>query len=183
MFADPSGHFAVSTIILLTCIGVGALVGGIYSGITAYNDGTRDWELFGWIALGVVVGGAVGGLVGYFAGPTVASLLSASGVLAFAGGVGTVGVTISGAVAGTVVAAGAIGLTYAGALAASGLMMFAKGNGPRMGHNQYENKQFNSLCNKYKLTKSQRRTLHDCISGQNYSYKEIEQLIIELFFS
>ena len=61
--------------------------------------------------------------------------------------------------------------------------MFAKGNGPRMGHNQYENKQFNSLCNKYKLSKEQRRILHDYISGQNYSYKEIEQLIIELFFS
>lgn len=44
--------------------------------------------------------------------------------------------------------AGAIGLTYIGALAASGVMMFAKGNGPRMGHNQYENKQIDSLCKK-----------------------------------
>ena len=51
-----------------------------------------------------------------------------------------------------------------------------------MGHNQYENKQFNSLCNKYKLTKDQRKILHDYISDQNYSYREIEQLIIELFF-
>lgn len=60
--------------------------------------------------------------------------------------------------------------------------MFAKGNGPRIGHNQYENKQFNSLCNKYKLKKQQRRILHKNISGQNYSYHEIERLIIELFF-
>lgn len=52
-----------------------------------------------------------------------------------------------------------------------------------MRHNQYENKQFNSLCNKYKLTKEQRRILHDYSLGQNYSYEEIEKIIIELFFS
>lgn len=97
----------------------------------------------------------VGGTVGYYAGPMVANI----------------------------VVAGAISVTYAGALVASGDMMFAKGNGPRMGHNQYENKQFNSLCNKYKLTKEQRRILHDYISGQNYSYHEIEKIIKELFFS
>ena len=78
---------------------------------------------------------------------------------------------------------GAQVLTVAGTLVASGLLMFAKGNVPRMGHNQYENRQVNSLCNKYKLTKDQRRILHDYISGQNLSYHEIEQVIIELFFS
>lgn len=72
-----------------------------------------------------------------------------------------------------IVGAGTLGLIY----------MAAKGYGPRMGHNQYENKQFNSLCNKYKLTKDQRRVLHDNITGQNYEYHEIEQLILELFFS
>ncbi len=87
------------------------------------------------------------------------------------------------------VATGSMTLTVTGAqiLGAAGLLgatyMFAKGNGPRMGHNQYENKQFNSLCNKYKLTKEQRRIIHDYISGQNYTYKEIEKIIIELFFS
>ena len=97
----------------------------------------------------------VGGTFGYYAGPMAANI----------------------------VVAGAISVTYAGALVASGVMMFAKGNGPRMGHNKYENKQFNSLCNKYKLTKEQRRILHDYISGQNYSYHEIEKIIKELFFS
>ena len=52
-----------------------------------------------------------------------------------------------------------------------------------MGHNQYENKQIDSLCNKYKLTKEQRRILHESISGRNLSYREIEEEIIYLFFS
>lgn len=83
----------------------------------------------------------------------------------------------------TITVTGGQVLGVAGALTASCLLMLAKGNGPRMCYNQYENKQFNSLCNKYKLSKEQRRILHDFISGQNYSYKEIEQIIIELFFS
>lgn len=98
--------------------------------------------------------------------------INSGGTLMF-GITGTIEITVSGKQV----------LSVAGALVANGLLMFAKGNGPRMGHNQYENKQFNSLCNKYKLSKEQRRILHDYISGQNYSYKEIEQLIIELFFS
>ena len=118
MYYDPSGHSAISTIILLACIVVGALVGGTYAGVTAYNDGARGWELVGWTVLGAVAGGTVGGLVGYYVGPMAASLFGSGGGFAFAGGLGT---------------AGAIGLTYAGALATSGLMMFAKGNGPRMG--------------------------------------------------
>ena len=61
--------------------------------------------------------------------------------------------------------------------------MFAKGNGPRMGHNQYEKKQIDSLCKKYNLSKEQRRILRDYILGQNYSYHEIEQRIKELFLS
>ena len=35
--------------------------------------------------------------------------------------------------------------------------MFAKSNGPRMGHNQYENKQIDSLCKKYDLSKEQKK--------------------------
>ena len=162
---------------------MGTIVGGTYAGVTSYNDGARGWELVSWTALGTVIGGTVGGIVGYYTGPVITSLFSSGGGFAFAGGLGSAGVAISSTMAGSLVTVGAIGLTSVGALAASGIMMFAKGNGPRMGHNQYENKQFNSLCNKYKLTKEQRRILHDYISGQNYSYEEIEQLIIELFFS
>ena len=50
---------------LLICIGVGAIVGCTYAGVTSYNDGARGWELVNWTALGTVIGGTVGGIVGY----------------------------------------------------------------------------------------------------------------------
>ncbi len=59
--------------------------------------------------------------------------------------------------------------------------MLSKGFGPRMGHNQYENKQFKQLCTKHHLTKDEARVLHEYISHQNYSYHEIEKIIFELF--
>ena len=68
-----------------------------------------------------------------------------------------------------------------GAVSFGATVMFAKGVGPRMGHNQYENKQFKQLCNKHHLTKEEARILHDYISHQNLSYHEIEEIIFELF--
>ena len=176
---DPSGHFVISAII------IGAIIGAaIGFGTAAYIDYQDDGQIFnGSVAwydyLGAtVLGGAIGAGLGAFAGMSFYASIStfgwinSGGTLMF-GITGTIEITVSGKQV----------LSVAGALVANGLLMFAKGNGPRMGHNQYENKQFNSLCNKYKLSKEQRRNLHDYISGQNYSYKEIEQLIIELFFS
>ena len=159
MYYDPSGHIAISTIILLACIGVGALVGGTYAGVTAYNDGARGWELVGWTALGAVVGGAVGGLVGYYAGPMAASLFGSGSGFAFAGGLGSAGVAISGTMAGTLVTAGAIGLTYIGALAASGVMMFAKGF-PLAAKAQYQK----GICRR---TSRERRKSHSKRCGKN----------------
>jgi hypothetical protein len=116
---------AISTIVLLLCIGVGALVGGTYAGVNAYNDGARGWELVGWTALGAVVGGAVGGLVGYYAGPMAACLFGSGGGLSLAG-IGAAGLTMSGAMAANIVIGGSLVVSAAGALAASGLLMFAK---------------------------------------------------------
>ncbi len=111
---------------LLICIGVGAIVGCTYAGVTSYNDGARGWELVNWTALGTVIGGTVGGIVGYYTGPVIASLFSSGGGFAFAGGLGSAGVAISSTMAGSLVTVGAIGLTSVGALAANGVMMFAK---------------------------------------------------------
>lgn len=74
---------------------------------------------------------------------------------------------------------GTLGLLAAGALGA--VYMFSKGNGPRIGHNHYENKQFRQLCRKHNLTKTEEEKLHRYISHQNYTYHEIEELIFELF--
>ena len=125
MYADPSGCLAISTLILLLCVGAGAIAGGTYAGSVAYNSGMRDWELVGWTVAGAVAGAVVGGIVGYYTGPIAADLFS-SGALAFAGGLGSTGLALSGSVAGTLVAVGALGLTTVGALTGSGFIMFAK---------------------------------------------------------
>ena len=62
MYSDPSGEFALTAFAISMIIGVGSgmLFGGVVSGITAYQEGRRGWELFGSIAGGVITGGAMG---------------------------------------------------------------------------------------------------------------------------
>ena len=187
-YADPSGHSAILVGLIIGAI-IGASIGFGTAAYIDYQDdgqifnGSVAWyDYFGATVLGGAVGAAIGAGIGYIA-PHIGSALGSFAAQKFTFGAG-LSLSSSGAAlyAGFTIT-GAQALTVAGTLVASGLLMFAKGNGPRMGHNQYENRQVNSLCNKYKLTKDQRRILHDYISGQNYSYKEIERIIIELFFS
>jgi hypothetical protein len=46
--------------------------------------------------------------------------------------------------------------------------------------NQAQNKQVRDIATKYGLNKAQQRELHDEITGQNYSYKEIEEIAREI---
>jgi hypothetical protein len=48
------------------------------------------------------------------------------------------------------------------------------------GNNQAQNKQTRDVANKYKLNKEQQRQLHDEVTGQNYTYKEIEEIAKEI---
>ncbi|MRX56156.1 DNRLRE domain-containing protein [Bacillus idriensis] len=48
------------------------------------------------------------------------------------------------------------------------------------GNNQAQNKQFKAVVNKYKLSKSKARELHDAITKRNYSYKEIDEIAKEI---
>jgi RHS repeat-associated protein len=48
------------------------------------------------------------------------------------------------------------------------------------GNNQAQNKQFNDIVKKHKLTKDQSRKLHDEISGQNYGYHQIDEIAKEI---
>ena len=96
---DPTGHFLISTAVLIGAI-VGGVIGGTVGGVSTYtvakSNGAEGWELAGWTALGIVGGGAVGAAVGaavgygvgYLAGGTYANGLAAksveSGVKAFA---------------------------------------------------------------------------------------------------
>ena len=183
---DPSGHIAITTAIILVLIGIGAFAG---FGAVAYVDCTDDGKIFnasiGWKTYvgGTLLGGAIGGTIGYFLAPGIAALLSSTatigGGLAFTGIGGTIGGAIAASSIGELALAGVGALT--GGISFGANVMFAKGFGPRMGHNQYENKQFKQLCNKHHLTKDEARILHDYISHQNLSYHEIEQIIFELF--
>ena len=111
---------------------------------------------------------------------------ASAGAAVAAGAVATA--ALQGLAIGAVVSAGIVGanllfcaVVSAGIVGAN--LLFLKGNGPRLGHNQYENKQIDSLCKQFNLTKVQRRILHEYITGQNLSYQEIKRIIIELFFN
>ena len=64
-FCDPSGHFAISLMMLSLIIGVtiGATAGEITAYNIAKNYGAEGWELFGWTMAGIVGGGVIGGVV------------------------------------------------------------------------------------------------------------------------
>ena len=163
MNVDPTGESFILAMIIGGAI-AGAIIGATANGVKAYSEGARGWDLAGAIVAGAAVGGIAGGIIGAGAGALFGGA-AAGGALAIAGG-GT--------------AAAGIGIGT-GILAVN--ILFSKGNGPRLGHNQYENKQIDSLCKQFNLTKEQRRILHEYITGQNLSYQEIKQIIIELFFS
>jgi RHS repeat-associated protein len=55
---------------------------------------------------------------------------------------------------------------------------FASKGTPR--NNQAQNKQVDSIAKKHKLSKKQKRQLHDEISGRNYGYKEIDRIAKEI---
>ena len=182
MYVDPTGESFILAMIIGGAI-AGAIIGATVNGVTAYSEGVRGWDLAGAIVAGAAVGGIAGGIIGAGVG-TLFGGAAVGGALAIAGGgTAAAGAAISASAAGTAVLTG----LAAGIGIGTGILgvniLFSKGNGPRLGHNQYENKQIDSLCKQFNLTKEQRRILHEYITGQNLSYQEIKQIIIELFFS
>lgn len=136
-YIDPSSYIAVFLIGLI----VGAIIGaGIGFGVTAYRDYKDDGEVFNgsipWYeyvastVAGGVIGGGIGAGIGYLL-PTGASVALGGGLSITAGGAATV----SGIGAGIIETMGILG-------ALGGIYLFAKGSGPRMGHNQHENQMF-----------------------------------------
>ena len=124
-YYDPSGHFAISTLIILGLIAVGAVVGGTVAEVSSYNNGNTGWELVGDVLGEALIGGAIGGIVGYFAAPGIAAMLSSTGTiggaLAFAGGMGSTGAGIAISSVGQLALAGAV--TSVGVL--SGIIVMA----------------------------------------------------------
>lgn len=131
-YYDPNGNLALSTVIILGLVGIGAVVG---VGTVVYLDNQDDGQIFngsiGWetYLAAALLGGIIGGVLGYYAGPTIASLLANPGnislaSLVFAGGGSTGGLTISVAAVGQIALAGAISTTAIGTIGAT--YMFSK---------------------------------------------------------
>ena len=99
-FVDPSGCFAISTLI------IGAIFGAVIVGGATYEfakeKGAKGWELAGWTTLGILGGGILGALLGAFASMSFTSsiptlgFVNTNGALAI-GITGTKIVTITGA--------------------------------------------------------------------------------------
>ena len=171
-YYDPSGHA------FLLILGISGIVAGLAYGV--YKDYKDDDSINGSIGWqGYLEYGIKGGLIGLGVGLGIQYLGAA--VSYIGGALSSFGAPSALAVAG----GGTVAVANAGILeamlAAEILIMFAKGDGPRMGHNQYEKQQIDSLSSKYKLTKRERRRLHDYISGERLTYHEIEEIIKMLF--
>ena len=171
-YNDPSGHFIIT---LIGCI-VGAAIG---FGVAAYKDYKDDGEVFNgsveWYDyLGAtLLGGAIGGAAGYVASSLIPAANSfarmtftiGGGISASAGGAAaaTAGITITGA---EIMVAGGV---LAGTAVLGGIMMFAKGNGPRMGHNQYEKKQWEEAMRRLNISnKDTMQRLHHKLHKYEY---------------
>ena len=140
MYTDESGEGIITALIIGLIIG-GIVVGGVYGGLNSSNTG---WGLVGDIAIGGLKGGLTaavltlslyggGSLIGYGA-----SAIGSSFALAGGGMIG------SGAAVGVAAVATGVGVMVSGGVIANQLgVLMAKGDGRRIGHNQYENKQFN----------------------------------------
>ena len=131
--SDPSGCFAISTLITLGLIAVGAVVGGTVAGVYGYNNGDTGWVLVRDIFGGALVGGIIGGVFGYFAAPGIAAMLSSTGTIggafAFAGGLGSASAGIAISSVGQLALVGAI--TSVGVLSAgASAIMFYDGKWP-----------------------------------------------------
>ena len=182
-YSDPSGNFAIS--LAIAGLIVGAVIGATIGGIAAYNaakdNGSEGWELFGWTALGILGGGVVGGAIGYGIGyywPLISSFLSSS----FSFTIPTFGAVNAG---GALALGGGITITVSGAQIAGGalaigtvILLFAKGSGPRAGHNQHEKQMWNEAMKRKNIKdKDLRERIHRKL--KNYPYAETLKELID----
>jgi len=163
MHIDPTGQYAISAVLIGLIIGaiIGAAVGGTIAGVNAYNNGARGWELVGWTALGIVGGSVIGGAIGAGIGYVAPAIGGALGSILGGSSLATVG-------------GGAIALSGGQIAVASGLsilaglgIVFSKGNGPRLGHNQHEKQMWNEAMHRLDIKdKDVRKRLHN----ENHKY-------------
>lgn len=162
---DHNGKFAITALI------VGALIGAaIGFGSTVAADYADDGKVFnGSISAGgyvanTVVGSVVGGLSGGVGSSTLTLTcptlsLAATSVGSTVAVIGTATTTVQGTA------------VLAGAVAIGGILFFAKGSGPRIGHNQHEKQMWNEAMKQLNIKdKDLRQRLHQ--ANEKYPYAE-----------
>ena len=177
-YVDPSGNSVILTTALIL-MGIGVAAGLSYAAYTDYQDdhninGSVGWQTYLGSAM---IGGAIGFGIGYF-GPSILSFLGSSfsftlpslGALNMGGALALAGGTVS------VTGAQIVG----GALAAwLGIFLFAKGSGPRMGHNQYEKQMWNEAKIRRNIKdKDLARRIHDKL--KKYPYAETLKELLDI---
>ena len=167
---DPSGSSAIVIGLIIGAI-VGASIG---FGTAAYMDYRDDGQIFnGSIAwydyLGATLtGAAVGAAIGYCL-PAISSFSGLS--FSFGGGVAMLFDGTAVAIPGITVTGAQILITVGTAIALPSLIMFAKGYGPRMGHNQHEKQMWKEAMKQLGIKdKDLTRRLHNEI--HKYSYQD-----------
>ena len=176
MYVDPSGHIAVSSVVIGLIIGVAIGLGAAlyidYSDDGQVFNGSVEW--YHYLFAGTI-GGLLGAVIGYLF-PAISGFLNAT----FTFSLPTLG-TVSGGGSLALVSGVTISITGAQVLTLVGFgtIMFSKGFGPRMGHNQYERKMWDEAMQRIGVKdKRVRRILHDQI--HNYEYKDNLKDLIEL---
>ena len=186
LYVDPNGTSILFAIFIGIVIGAAVLGTGyaVYSGIKAYNEGARGWELAGAIGKGFIKGAVIGGVIGGFVGALI-YLLPMMG--SFFGSSVTLGsyVTASGEVVAISVTGAQIAAAAATAAFAGMGILYSKGanrNQPKdKRSNSFQNKEFDYLCKKYGLNYEQRERLHRKISKKGFDKEIIIEFIKKLF--
>ena len=178
MYTDPEGKFGV---VFWTCVVLGVGIGMIGGYSIGRSNGLTGWDLFGATIGGGIVGGLLGAAGGYF---IEAFLLGgvASGLSIGALSGGGFGLALSNGYTIATATVQTLSIATAGVIGIESLMFFAKGSGPRMGHNQYENKQFKEAMKRLRIKRSDPRwrKAHDALDGTAETLKELIEAIKEI---
>ena len=194
MYIDPDGTLAGVIIGIIIGAIVGAITIGTIAGVTAALNGAGVWGIIGSVLLGALVGAIIGAIIGFVLvvmAPAIGAGASAIGA-ATGGGAAAAGVSAAGALvaggaavtAGAVVVGGTAIAVRAGV--AIGNIVFSKGSGPRMGHNQIEAKQWNEAMRRLNITNKDLQTrIHQKLKKYEYSntLKELLETIKEILRS
>jgi RHS repeat-associated protein len=165
-YCDPSGSSAIV---------IGAIIGAVLGfGAAAYIDYRDDGHVFnGSVAwydyLGATLtGGAIGAGIAYCL-PTISSFAGSS--FSFGGRTAMLLDGTAVAIPGITVTGAQILITVGTAMTLSTLIMFVKGSGRRLGHNQHENQMWEEAMRQLKIkNKDKQRRLHDAI--RKYPYQD-----------